>query len=89
MQFKQTLISQFSFLFGQTIGKQGDGELEDFSLEGQFGKRWGWFNAFHTLSQGDATKFEQTAKINVYTALTYLSYIKDKNDIERKLMKRK
>ena len=82
-------MGQFSFLFGQIAKEQGDGELEDFSLEGQFSKRWGWFNAFHVLSQGDATKFEQTTKINIYTALTYLSYIKDKNDIEKKLMKRK
>ena len=82
-------MGQFSFLFGQAIEQQGDGELQDYSVQGQFSKRWGWFNAFYTLSDGDATKFKQTAEISLFTALTYLSYIKDKNETENKLHKQK
>lgn len=82
-------MGQFSFLFGEATQQQGDEQLEDYSIQGQFSKRWGWFNAFYTLSDGDATKFKQTAQISLFTALTYLSYIKDKNDTETRLHKQR
>lgn len=82
-------MGQFSFLFGEATKERRDEQLEDFSIQGQFSKRWGWFNAFYTLSDGDATKFEQTAKISLFTALTYLSYIKDKNDTETRIHKQR
>ena len=87
LPFKQALTSTFSYLFGENIEKT-EGEFEDFSIEGQFSKRWGWFSALHTLAKGNATKFREATKINIYDACTWLSYEKDRADVEKRIMKR-
>jgi hypothetical protein len=89
LPFKQSLVSTFSYLFGEVKQKDETRELTDFSLEGQFGQRWGWFGSLHSLSGGDATKFRESTKINVYDALTWLSFEKDKQDTENRISKRR
>ena len=41
------------------------------------GKKYGWYNAFVTLSGNDYMKLQEVGKTNFLSALTYLTYLKD------------
>jgi hypothetical protein len=44
--------------------------------------------SIHALADGDVLKFGDVTKLPVHQALTYLTFEKEKNDIELAMMKR-
>ena len=61
---------------------------QPFSNRNQFNQRWGWYSAIYELAKGDITKFKNITKLNVHECLYALSFMKEKNDIEKIEMKR-
>jgi len=82
LQFRDRLISGFPSLFGE---ERGD---IDYTVEGQFAQRWGWFPLFYTLANGDATKFDQASKLPASFAFSFLAFEKDRNEAENKILKK-
>tara|TARA_R100001163_G_scaffold287_3_gene539 strand:- start:678 stop:812 length:135 start_codon:yes stop_codon:yes gene_type:complete len=40
------------------------------------------------LAQGDIRRFDEISKMNIHTCLTYLSFEKEKNEVEAELIKK-
>ena len=53
-----------------------------------FSNRWKWFSMIERLAGGDVTKFEEVYDVSYLTALTTLSYWKEKDDYENMMRKR-
>lgn len=65
------------------------GDTEGNGIESaNFGKKWGFYQNFYALAKGDITKFDEVSRIDIHTCLTYLSFEKEKNKIERALIKK-
>lgn len=58
-------------------------ENQDFSSRGQFSKQWGWYTSIYAIADGDLTKFDTVTKLNILQCLTYLTFEKQKNEIEQ------
>ena len=82
LQFRQGLITSYAELFGQE-------ERADLSGVSNFTTKWGWYNSIYGLSNGDITKFEHITKLGVHECLTYLTYTKEKNELEARQIKSK
>ena len=83
MGFKKGFIEQYSDLFGE-----GNDNVDEFSEEQQFNVGWGWYNAFYQLAQGDVRRFDEVGKLPLSQCLTFISYEKQKQEIElRKIQK--
>ena len=82
LQFRQRLIDSYSELFEQT-------ERGELSAISGFTAKWGWYNSVYALANGDITRFENITKLNVHECLTYLTYTKEKNEIEARNIKSK
>jgi hypothetical protein len=50
-------------------------------------KRWGWFGVIEKLANGDITKFEEVTNQNFILSLNLLSYWKERDAIEREMIK--
>jgi len=50
--------------------------------------REGSYQSIYALADGDVLKFGDVTKLPVHQALTYLTFEKEKNDIELAMMKR-
>ena len=48
----------------------------------------GWYQSIYALAQGDVTRFEDITKLTAHTCFMMLSFIKDKNEIEAKQIKK-
>jgi hypothetical protein len=87
LDFRKRLSQQFAFLFGD--GDTEEFETNDFSERTQFGKQWGWYNSIYAVAQGDVTKFDEVTKLGLRKCLTFLTYERQKTEIEqRELNKR-
>ena len=82
LQFRQRIIEKYSDLFG---GEQGD---TDYSAAAQFGQRWGWYSSIYAIAQGDLTRFDRVTELPITQCLTYLTFEKQKNNIESDLIKK-
>ena len=82
-------FAKFKDRIGETYPQLfGENNSEDIrSPEESLSESFGWFGTFYALSQGNITKFEEIEKINVHTCFTYLSFEKQKNEIESKKIK--
>ena len=67
-------------LFKRTDEEDGD---KDFSSRGQFAKQWGWYTSIYAIADGDLTRFDSVTRLNVLQCLTYLTFEKQKNEIEQ------
>jgi hypothetical protein len=76
LEFKQRLITGYDGLFG------GGSNGNEYSLEAQFGGKWGWYHSIYTIAKGDLTRFDAVTELPVRQCLTYLMYEKEKNDVE-------
>ncbi len=66
----------------------GEGQKENqYSAESSLSENFGWWTTFYSLGKGDITKFEAIEKLNFKACLTYLSFEKQKNEIETKRIK--
>ena len=59
-----------------------------YTREAQFGQRWGWYQSIYALAQGDVLKFGDVTQLPINQALTYLTFEKEKNDIEISMIKK-
>ena len=82
MRFRNGVKSDFPSLFGST-------EEQGYTSEENFGRKWGWYQSIYTLAKGDALRFDEATALPLYQALTYLSFEKEKNELEAKKIKNK
>ena len=83
LQFRERLIKQYDKLFGEESGSA------EYSEQAQFGKRWGWYSSIYALAQGNVGRFDEVSKLPIHQSLTYLSFEKEKTDIEMKLINKR
>ena len=60
----------------------------DFSAISNFGSKWGWYQSIYALAKGDVTKYEDITELNVHQCLYALEFIKEKNELEQKQIKK-
>ena len=73
-------MSSYDSLYTQT----GD----DLSRVATFGQKWGWYQSVFGLANGDITRFKDITKLNVHECLYALEFMKEKNVIETKRIRR-
>ena len=86
MEFKQRISKGFPNLFVQ-VDEQGEQEA-DYTGEGQFAAKYGWFTSLYALAGGDVTKFDEVTKTPLLNALMFLEFDKDKTELEIRRNKR-
>jgi len=84
LQYRKRIADGFPALF-----EGSDSEGEDYSREGQFAAKYGWFSSLYALAQGDATKYRAVTEMNHLEALLFLEFEKEKTEIERIRYRRK
>jgi hypothetical protein len=67
-------------------GESGGAEYSD---QAQFGKRWGWYSSIYALAQGNVRRFDEVSKLPITQSLTWLTFEKEKTEIEMKLINKK
>jgi|TARA_R110002096_G_scaffold369290_2_gene562566 hypothetical protein len=82
VEFRSGLVENYDELFGQS----GDNSLDAVSV---FSRKWGWYQSIFGLAQGDITRFENITKLKMHECFMMLSFMKDKNEIEAKQIKKK
>jgi len=80
LAFRERIIEKYDGLFS---GESADG----YSEQAQFGKRWGWYSSIYALAQGDVRRFDEIAKLPINQCLTFLTFEKQKNELEMKMIK--
>jgi len=82
LEFRDGLTGRYSEIF-QTGGG------EDYSANGQFSGKWGWYHSVYKAAKGDVRKFESVTKLNMNQVLLYLCYEADKHRVEKAELERK
>lgn len=82
LSFRERLMQNYDELFGG----QGDGGISSTS---QFGSKWGWYSSIYALSQSDIRRFEDITKLKMHECLMFLTFEKEKNELEAKQIKKK
>ena len=80
-KFRERITESYPQLFGNSYEDNTPG------AEKSLNETFGWWSSFYALSQGRLTDFEKIEKMNFNACLTYLSFEKQKNDIELKRIK--
>jgi hypothetical protein len=90
LEFRGRIIKQYSGLFGEPEEQEADQKSEeDFSERGQFTKQWGWYQSIYAVAKGDITRYEEVTGYGLHKCLTYLTFVKQKNEIEQREFNRK
>jgi hypothetical protein len=87
LEFRKRIIAGYPELFGEG-DQEESGAINDFSETTQFAKRWGWYQSLYALAKGDVTKFDDVAKLRLTKCLTFLTFEKQKNEIEQRQLDR-
>ena len=82
MEFRIGIVANYDELFGQGGGTSLD-------AVSQFSTKWGWYNSIYGLAQGDITRYENITKLGMHECFMMLSFMKDKNELEAKQIKKK
>jgi hypothetical protein len=85
LEFRKRIVSGFPSVYRES---NSGADINEWSEEAQLNKRWGWYNAIYRVAKGDVTKFDEVTSINVYTALTFLSYEIERDEAEYNRQKR-
>ena len=80
-KFKQRTGESHPSLFGEGNATTSSGS------EAKLAEDFGWWGSFYAIAQGRLTDFEKIEKLNFNACLTYLSFEKQKNEIEQKRIK--
>ena len=64
------------------------GETEVARSQG-FASKWGWYQSIYGLANGDLLKYDSITKQNLHKCLTFLSFEKDKCELESQILKNK
>ena len=81
LSYRNRLTNNFPEIFGE-------GEEEGYDAQSQFSRKWGWYGVVYQIAQGNLLRFEEVTELPLRTALTFLEYEIDKNNVERSLMKK-
>ena len=84
MEFSERTREEYPSLFDSG---DGDGDFEQ--SENNFSKQWGWYTSFYALAKGDIRAFETVGKFPITQAFTFLSFEKQKSQLEAKLIKKR
>ncbi len=87
MEFRKRVITGYPVLFGESDSEE-QGDFGEFSERTQFAKHWGWYQSIYAVAQGDVTRFERVTKLRLTTALTFLTFEKQRTEIEQRELKR-
>ena len=82
LAFRERTIAGYSELFG------GE-ETDDYSRQGQFAKRWGWYTTVYQLAQGDIRRFAEITRLELHECLHFLTFEKQKQEAENDILKSK
>lgn len=66
-------------------GHKGD----ELTAVSQFGTKWGWYSSVYALAQSDIRRFEYITKLKMHECLLFLTFEKEKNELEAKQIKNK
>lgn len=80
-KFRERVADSHPQLFGSAHQEDTPG------AEASINETFGWWSSFYALTQGRLTDFEKIEKMNFNACLTYLSFEKQKNEIELKRIK--
>ena len=80
LSFRNEVIKAYDGLFVE----RDDSRSTLPSREQVFGAKWGWYQSLYALAGGDVTKFEQITKEPINKCLTWLTFEKEKNELEEK-----
>ena len=83
MEFRKRIISSYDGLFGERNEDEQE-SISDFSETTQFAKRWGWYQSIYAIAKGDITKFDEVTRMGLLKCLTYLTFEKQKIEIEQR-----
>ena len=82
LSFREQIVKIYDELFTGAGEDRGE-----YSLEAGFGRKWGWYQSIYGLAGGDVHKLESVTKVPLHTCLMWLSFEKEKNEIESKIIK--
>lgn len=89
MEFRKRVNKSYPKLFRETDEDNDQESIQnEFSEEGQFAKQWGWYTSIYQLAQGDIRRFDEVTDIELFAALTFLTFEKQKNEIEIRKIKK-
>jgi len=80
LEFKKRIIEGYDSLFG------ANGEGDEYSIQAQFNKRWGWYNSLYALAGGNVQEFERVGKLRLLQCLQWLMYESEKVKTEREII---
>jgi hypothetical protein len=83
LEFRKRIVNGYDSLFRTRDSEEPEG-IGDFSETAQFQKQWGWYQSIYALAKGDVTKFDEVTKLGLLKCLTYLTFEKQKNEIEQR-----
>jgi hypothetical protein len=83
LEFRKRIIDRYSYLFGTGDNEEPE-NTNEFSETAQFAKQWGWYQSIYALASGDLTRFDTVTKYRLTKCLAYLSFEKQKNEIEQR-----
>ena len=86
LEFRKRIIKSYDELF--TERSDEDDAFSEYSERSQFGKRWGWYSSIYKCASGDITKFDEVTRTRLTQCLTYLTFEKQKTEIENRELKR-
>ena len=72
--------------YDELFGGYGEGGL---TSAAQFGKKWGWYSSIYALAKQDIRRFENITKLKMHECLMFLTFEKEKNELEAKQIKKK
>ena len=83
LEFKDRIVESYPELF-----QEGFGGESDFGATANFGRKWGWYQSIFALASGNIERFENITKLKATKCLTMLAFMKEKNDLEAKQIKK-
>ena len=72
LEFRQSVVNSFGVIFD----KSHEGNENAIATE-SFAEKWSWFGVFYRLAGGQIVNLETITKLNLFEALTWLSYETD------------
>ena len=83
LRFREGVTESYTELYTE----QSDGGT-DLSAQANFGARWGWYQSIYALAGGDVLKFDQVTKLPLFQCLNFLTFEKEKNQLEAAMIKK-
>ena len=59
----------------------------DGSAEQGFAEQYGWYSAIWSIARGNLIDFDKVTKLDIHSCFTFLSFEKQKLELENKLIK--